>query len=148
MVQKLYMEETEPVVEEGADTETTAKLSRLEQDIAARDSELAALKDTLAGAVAKYRAAVAATASGMPEELIRGETVEEIDAWKQRDPIRLFRENLIGMGICTESDIDRIDREIDVEMAEVERFANESPLPEVDHLHDLLYADPAEEVTG
>ena len=70
----------EAVVEEGADTETMAKVYRLEQDVAARDSELSALKNTLAGVVAKYRAAVAATASGVPEELIRGETVEEIDA--------------------------------------------------------------------
>ena len=72
--------------------------------------------------------------------------VEEIDAWKQRDPIRLFREKLISGTTCSESDIKQIDREIDAEIAEVERFANESPLPEVDHLQDLLYASPAEEV--
>ncbi len=72
---------------------------------------------------------------------------EEIDAWKKRDPIRLFREKLISGNTYTESDIDRIDREIDAEMVEVERFANESPLPEVDRLQDLLYADPEEEVT-
>jgi len=58
----------------------TARLSQLENDIAARDSQVAALKDALAGAVARYRAAVAASAVDVPEELVTGETVDEIDA--------------------------------------------------------------------
>jgi hypothetical protein len=62
------------------DADLMARMSRLEGDIAARDSELAVLKDALAGAVAKYRTAVAASAAGVPEELLRGETVEEIDS--------------------------------------------------------------------
>jgi hypothetical protein len=63
-----------------ADAEPAARISQLEEDIAARDSEIAGLKDTLAGAVSRYRAAVVAAAPGVPEELLRGETVEEIDA--------------------------------------------------------------------
>jgi uncharacterized coiled-coil protein SlyX len=62
------------------DADLMARMSQLESDIAARDSELAVLKDALAGAVARYRAAVAASAAGVPEELLRGETVEEIDS--------------------------------------------------------------------
>ncbi len=62
------------------DASLTARITQLEVDISARDGELAALKDSLGVAVARYRAAVAATASGVPEDLLRGETVEEIDA--------------------------------------------------------------------
>ncbi len=50
-----------------------------EQSITARDSELSATKDALTVAVAKYRAAVLASAPGIPEELVEGDTVEKID---------------------------------------------------------------------
>ena len=60
--------------------ELQGRIGQLEEGIASRDSELAALKDSLAGTVAKYRAAVMASAPGVPEELLKGETVEEIDA--------------------------------------------------------------------
>jgi pyruvate dehydrogenase E1 component alpha subunit len=71
---------------------------------------------------------------------------EEIDTWKQRDPIGLFKGKLIGEQSFPESELDRIEREIDAEIAEVERFADESPLAEADRLRDLLYADTAKEV--
>ena len=60
--------------------ELRGRIAQLEEGIASRDSELAALKESLAGAVAKYRAAVMASAPGVPEEMLRGETVEEIDS--------------------------------------------------------------------
>ena len=60
--------------------ELQGRIAKLEEGIASRDSELAALKESLTGAVAKYRAAVMASAPGVPEELLKGETVEEIDA--------------------------------------------------------------------
>jgi len=66
---------------------------------------------------------------------------EEIDAWKKRDPVRLFKEKLLGQGIVTESDIEKIDMEIGAEVEEADRFAVESPLPEIDNLQQILYAD-------
>ena len=60
--------------------ELQGRIEQLEESIASRDSELAALKDSLAGAVSKYRAAVIASAPRVPEEMLKGETVEEIDA--------------------------------------------------------------------
>ena len=56
------------------------RISQLEETLASKESELGALKEQLAGAVAKYRKAVLATVSGIPEELLKGEAVEEIDA--------------------------------------------------------------------
>lgn len=60
--------------------ELQGRIEQLEEDIASRDSELTALKESLTGAVAKYRAAVMTSAPGVPEELLKGETVEEIEA--------------------------------------------------------------------
>ena len=60
--------------------ELQGRIEQLEEGIASRDSELTALKESLTGAVAKYRAAVMASTPEVPEELLKGETVEEIDA--------------------------------------------------------------------
>lgn len=60
--------------------ELQGRIAKLEEGIASRDSELTTLKDSLTGAVAKYRAAVMASTPEVPEELLKGETVEEIDA--------------------------------------------------------------------
>ena len=74
------------MAEETKDTEAQdkdelqARIAQPEQGSAAKDSELAAAKESLSGAVAKYRAAILASAPGIPAELVKGESVEEIDA--------------------------------------------------------------------
>jgi len=60
--------------------EMQARIAQLEQGIANRDGELTAIKQSLSGAVAKYRAAVVASAPGIPQELVKGESLDEIDA--------------------------------------------------------------------
>jgi hypothetical protein len=57
-----------------------SRIAQLEQGIAAKDSELAAAKESLSGAVEKYRAAILASAPGIPAELVKGESIDEIDA--------------------------------------------------------------------
>jgi vacuolar-type H+-ATPase subunit I/STV1 len=80
--------ETEAVVQSNGETQIEVKaatealrerIAQLEEGIASRDAELADLKESLASAVTKYRTAVLAAATGVPEELIKGETIEEID---------------------------------------------------------------------
>ena len=66
---------------------------------------------------------------------------EEIEAWKKRDPVVLFREKLMEQGILTEAELAKIDTEADAEMEEAEQFAMESPVPDKDILKNLLYAD-------
>ena len=74
------------MAEETKDIETQekdslqARIAQLEQGVSSRDSELAAIKDSLSGAVAKYRAAVLAAAPEIPVELVKGESIAEIDA--------------------------------------------------------------------
>jgi hypothetical protein len=60
--------------------ELQTRITQLEQGIASRDGELIATKQSLSGAVAKYRAAVLAGAPGIPQELVKGESLDEIDA--------------------------------------------------------------------
>ena len=62
------------------DAGLTERVRQLEESVASKDNELTALKGALANAVDKYRTAVLATAPGVPDELLKGETVEDIDA--------------------------------------------------------------------
>ena len=74
------------MAEETKDTEMQnkdnlqARIAQLEQGVSSRDSEMAVLKGSLSGAVAKYRAALLATAPEIPAELVKGESIDEIDA--------------------------------------------------------------------
>jgi len=66
---------------------------------------------------------------------------EEIEAWKKRDPVKLFQEKLLTEGILTKSDIERIGHEVTAEVEEAKRFAEESPIPDPSILKKALYAD-------
>lgn len=66
---------------------------------------------------------------------------EEIEAWKKRDPIKLFQERLLEQGVLTQAGIKKIDAEVTAEIEEAERFAMESPVPNPDILTKLVYAD-------
>jgi len=66
---------------------------------------------------------------------------EEIEAWKKRDPVKVFREKLVEQGVLTEADVERIDREADEWAAEIDRFATESPVPDASVLEKALYAE-------
>ncbi|OGN99614.1 MAG: hypothetical protein A2Y59_05790 [Chloroflexi bacterium RBG_13_52_14] len=57
-----------------------AKIVQLEQTIASRDNELSTLKDSLSGAVVKYRAALLDGMPDVPGDLVKGTTIEEIDS--------------------------------------------------------------------
>jgi pyruvate dehydrogenase E1 component alpha subunit len=60
---------------------------------------------------------------------------------KKYDPITNFRSRLLEEGVLTPETAERIDREADGEMAEAERFADESPPPGPEILKEALYAD-------
>jgi len=74
------------MAEETKDTETQendslqVRLAELEQGISSRDGDLAAIKESLSGAVAKYRAAVLASSPEIPVELVKGDSIADIDA--------------------------------------------------------------------
>jgi TPP-dependent pyruvate/acetoin dehydrogenase alpha subunit len=83
-------------------------------------------------------------AEGVPD--IKGTELrpqEEIEMWKKRDPVNLFREKLLKEGVFKQVDVDRIDREAAEEMEAAERLATEDPMtadPEI-FLKRALYAN-------
>ena len=66
---------------------------------------------------------------------------EEVEAWKKRDPIKLFREKLLGQEILSAEELEKIDGEVDAWVVEVEKFAVESPVPGPEALENAVYAD-------
>lgn len=76
--------ELEEGVAEGEETAAEERIGELEGALAQlqqqMEGEVAALKEQIAGAAAKYRALILATAPEVPEELVRGETPEEVEA--------------------------------------------------------------------
>jgi TPP-dependent pyruvate/acetoin dehydrogenase alpha subunit len=86
----------------------------------------------------RYRAHV----EGVPDvSHAQPRPAEEVEAWKKRDPIKLFGERLLEQGILSQDDIEKIDREAAAEIDEAERFAMDSPVPDPAILEKALYAD-------
>lgn len=59
---------------------------------------------------------------------------EEVREWEQRDPINLYAEKLIQMGMATDADIQKIRAEVDAVVAESVEFAENSPNPDESEL--------------
>jgi pyruvate dehydrogenase E1 component alpha subunit len=62
---------------------------------------------------------------------------EELTHFKRRDPLALFRRYLIQQGVCNAEEIERIEHEIQCQVAEATAFARQCPYP-----------DPSEAFTG
>jgi 2-oxoisovalerate dehydrogenase E1 component len=69
-----------------------------------------------------------AHAEGMRDAGYR--TVEEIESWKQRDPITCLKDKLITAGKATEADFTAIDAEIKTVADDAIEFAKSSPYPD------------------
>jgi len=54
---------------------------------------------------------------------------EEVEDWKNRDPINLFKNRLIEMGVITDNDYEAITAEITSEINNAVTFAEQSPFP-------------------
>ena len=63
-----------------APDETQAELAGLRSALEQRDLEIESLQSQLASATARYREALLAAAPDIPEELVVGESPEEVDA--------------------------------------------------------------------
>jgi len=67
-------------------------------------------------------------------------TKEEEAYWQKRDPIRLFKQDLIAEGVLTEKAFERLQAEVDETIAAAERFAvEESPYPDPSEVLDDVY---------
>jgi pyruvate dehydrogenase E1 component alpha subunit len=64
---------------------------------------------------------------------------EEVQEWKEKDPIPRFEKKLLDLGVLTQEKIEEIKSSIAQRIAEAERFAEESPYPDPDELTQDLY---------
>jgi Dehydrogenase E1 component len=71
-----------------------------------------------------------------PEEY---RTKEEVEEWRQRDPIKAFADRLVDEGVLEEDEVEKLDQEALETVDEAVRFADESPFPDLDSLYDQVY---------
>lgn len=67
-------------------------------------------------------------------------TKDEVEEWRERDPIGMYEHKLLTAGFITAEDVQRISAEIDTEVDECVQFAKDSPHPEPDALYENVYA--------
>jgi pyruvate dehydrogenase E1 component alpha subunit len=66
-------------------------------------------------------------------------TAEEIEEWKRKCPIRRLRNYLAENGILKETDIRRIERDVEVTVGKAIKFAEESPYPSPDQVAEYVF---------
>lgn len=66
----------------------------------------------------------------------------EIEQWRARDPVLLFGKELQSKGIADEEELAQIRQQVESELAEIVRFAQESPEPEDAALCEHVYVNP------
>ena len=71
-----------------------------------------------------------------PEEY---RTKEEVEEWRERDPIKAFADRLVDEGVLSQEDVERFDHEAIAVVDDAVKFADESPFPELDSLYDDVY---------
>ena len=67
---------------------------------------------------------------------------EEVEQWKQRDPIKLHKERLLTQSVATEQEISEIEIEEKSRTDDAVQFARQSPYPDPSDLFDDMFAVP------
>ena len=70
----------------------------------------------------------------------RYRTKDEIEAWKRRDPIKLFRERLVTEGVITDEEAAGVEEQASRTIAEAVEFAKSSAEPDLDTILEGVYA--------
>ena len=68
-------------------------------------------------------------------------SAEEISSWKSKCPVTTFREKLLQKGLIMQKDVKDMEKDIDIEIDEAFRFAQESPLPKGEHILQYLLSE-------
>ncbi|HKI94034.1 MAG TPA: pyruvate dehydrogenase (acetyl-transferring) E1 component subunit alpha [Gemmatimonadales bacterium] len=68
-------------------------------------------------------------------------TKEELEEQKQRDPIEGLKHRLFEAGLLDQEGVEKMDEEVQAEVADALTFADESPDPEPDALYTHVYQD-------
>jgi len=71
-------------------------------------------------------------------------TRAEIERHQERDPIKLFAASLKEEAVLSEAEFQKIEAEVNEQVAKALKFAEESPLPDLSELYTDIYANPIE----
>jgi 2-oxoisovalerate dehydrogenase E1 component alpha subunit len=66
-------------------------------------------------------------------------SAEEVESWRQRDPIQRLTDYALEYGLLTDHDLERIQQEARDEVDQAARSAEQSPNPPLESLSDHLY---------
>jgi pyruvate dehydrogenase E1 component alpha subunit len=66
-------------------------------------------------------------------------TKEEVEEWRQKDPVKVFRDRLLADGVISESDVEELRERIERRVMDAVEFADNSPEPPLESLYDHLY---------
>jgi len=69
-------------------------------------------------------------------------TDEEVELWKQRDPITIHTALLLSQGMATQAEIEQMDAQVTQEIEEAVEFARQSPYPDPAELFEDMFANP------
>jgi pyruvate dehydrogenase E1 component alpha subunit len=67
-------------------------------------------------------------------------TPEEVESWKNRDPIQLLHKTLTTEGLASADELSGIDTEVQALIAEGFEFAKNSPYPDGATASDYIYS--------
>jgi acetoin:2,6-dichlorophenolindophenol oxidoreductase subunit alpha len=79
-------------------------------------------------------------AFGLPVENYRDQA--EIDEWRKRDPVELFRARLLAESVLDDGGIKAIEDEVAAEIEAAVAFAESSPYPSLDAAFEHVYTNP------
>lgn len=68
-------------------------------------------------------------------------TQEEIDSWKARDPIKLFKELLLQLGVVPATELEALEAELLTTAEEAAQFARQSPMPDPSTVAQHVFAE-------
>jgi pyruvate dehydrogenase E1 component alpha subunit len=66
-------------------------------------------------------------------------TKEEVEEWRKKDPITVFRDRLLADGVLAEEEVDRMRDLVERRVLDAVAFADASPEPPLESLYDHLY---------
>jgi pyruvate dehydrogenase E1 component alpha subunit len=64
---------------------------------------------------------------------------EEVEEWRERDPINSFRKRVTEDGRMSDKDVEKLDEEAQKTVDDAVEFADNSPHPDLDSLYDDVY---------
>jgi pyruvate dehydrogenase E1 component alpha subunit len=66
-------------------------------------------------------------------------TKEEVEEWRQKDPVKTFRDRLLAEDVISEEEIAELRERIEKRVTETVEFADNSPEPPLESLYENLY---------